>query len=211
VIVRLRLLVLDGADTSLRTGNAAAPAMSNCAPVLAAVKGASLREADIGPALDGGCPPERPHSSPARRSLPALEPVKNNPQKIDRRIECHAVSGCATSTAANHFSKNQPYDACMTHSSPTRTRIQSIDDRLARLRAERSRLAARASVSERKRDTRRKILIGAAVVAAVQNEGVPALRTLDALTRWMDTRLTRPHDRAVFDLPSPESPEPRRP
>jgi hypothetical protein len=98
----------------------------------------------------------------------------------------------------------------MRQPSPTRTRITSIDERLARLRAERSRLVARASVSERKRDTRRKILIGAAVLAAVQHDGVPALRTLEALTRWMDSHLTRPHDRAVFDLPESGSPESKR-
>ena len=85
---------------------------------------------------------------------------------------------------------------------PTRSRIESLDTRLARLRAERSRLVARANHTERKRDTRRKILIGGAVLAAVQHEGVPALRSLDALTRWMDQRLERPHDRAAFDLPA---------
>jgi hypothetical protein len=90
----------------------------------------------------------------------------------------------------------------MTQPSPTRTRIKSIDDRLARLRAQRSRLVARASVSDRKRDTRRKILIGGTVLAAVEHEGVPALRNPEALTRWLDGHLTRPHDRAVFDLPT---------
>lgn len=79
----------------------------------------------------------------------------------------------------------------MTQASPTGTRIKSIADRLARLPAERSRLVVRASVSERKRDTRRKILIGGAVLAAVQHEGVPALQNMDALARWMDSQLTR--------------------
>jgi hypothetical protein len=94
----------------------------------------------------------------------------------------------------------------MTHQSPARARIESIDERLARLRAERSRLVARASVSDRKRDTRRKILIGGAVLAAVTHEGVPELRSMAALTRWMDSRLSRPHDRDVFDLPTTDSP-----
>ncbi len=93
----------------------------------------------------------------------------------------------------------------MTQASPTRTRIKSIEDRLARLRAERSRLVARASMSERKRDTRRKILIGGAVLAAVQHEGIPPLRSMDALTRWMDSQLARPHDRAAFDLTASNS------
>ena len=56
-------------------------------------------------------------------------------------------------------------------------RIQSLDERLARLRMKKGRLLARAGQSERKRDTRRKILIGGAVLAAVDHEGVPALRT----------------------------------
>jgi hypothetical protein len=40
-------------------------------PVLAAVKGASLREAVTCPALDRGCAPEELPSSPARRRLPS--------------------------------------------------------------------------------------------------------------------------------------------
>jgi large subunit ribosomal protein L7/L12 len=79
-------------------------------------------------------------------------------------------------------------------------RIRAIDERLARLRAKRSRLAARVSHTERKRDTRRKILAGAAVLAAVEHNGIPALRNTRELLEWLDTRLTRPHDRAVFDL-----------
>jgi hypothetical protein len=79
-------------------------------------------------------------------------------------------------------------------------RIRSIDQRLARLRAERSRLVARVSSTERKRDTRRKIIVGAAVLAAVEHNGIPALRTTRELREWLDARLTRPHDRDVFDL-----------
>jgi large subunit ribosomal protein L7/L12 len=79
-------------------------------------------------------------------------------------------------------------------------RIRAIDERLARLRSERSRLAARMSHTERKRDARRKILFGAAMLAAVEHHGIPALRTTGELLEWLDARLTRPHDRAVFDL-----------
>jgi hypothetical protein len=79
--------------------------------------------------------------------------------------------------------------------------MQALDERLSRLRAERIRLAARVSQSERKRDTRCKILIGAAVLAAVDHEGVPVLRSQRELVQWLDGRLTRPHDRAVFELP----------
>ena len=81
-----------------------------------------------------------------------------------------------------------------------RSRIESVNQSLARLRAERSRLLARATQAERKRDTRQKILIGAAVLAAVLHEGVPPLRSFDDLLDWLEPRLTRPHDRAVFDF-----------
>ena len=82
-----------------------------------------------------------------------------------------------------------------------RSRIQSLDERLARLRAEKNRLVARAGHAERKRDTRRKILIGGAVLAAIDHEGVPAMRSVSELLHWLHDRLTRPHDRSAFDLP----------
>jgi hypothetical protein len=87
----------------------------------------------------------------------------------------------------------------------TQTRIQSLDERLARLRAEKIRLVARTNQTERKHDTRRKILIGGAILAAVEHEGVPSLRTKGELLRWLDARLTRPHDRTAFDLTSNEA------
>jgi len=88
----------------------------------------------------------------------------------------------------------------MLQSDRVRLRVQSIDERLARLRAERDRLAARANQAERKRDTRRKIVIGGAVLAALDHEGVPALLTRAELLLWLDEQLSRPHDRAAFDL-----------
>jgi hypothetical protein len=81
-----------------------------------------------------------------------------------------------------------------------RERIQTLDERLARLRAEKQRLLARASRTARTRDTRRKILVGGAVLAAVDHEGVPSLRSRADLLRWIDTQLTRPHDRGVFEF-----------
>jgi hypothetical protein len=88
----------------------------------------------------------------------------------------------------------------MSQSAKIHTRIQSLDEHLARLRARRDRLLARAGHAERKRDTRRKILIGGAVLAAIDREGVPTMRSTTELRRWLDARLARPHDRAVFDL-----------
>lgn len=88
----------------------------------------------------------------------------------------------------------------MSHPEKVRVRLQALDERLARLRSERERLAARASQAERRRETRRKIVIGGTVLAAVEHEGVPTLTTHADLVRWLDGQLSRPHDRAVFDL-----------
>ena len=90
----------------------------------------------------------------------------------------------------------------MPQSEKVRTQIHTLDERLARLRMAKQRLMARASQAERKRDTRRKILIGGAVLAAIEHEGVPRIETVAELVGWLDTRLMRPHDRAAFDLPS---------
>src|SRR5687767_9356587 len=82
-------------------------------------------------------------------------------------------------------------------------KLQNLDGRLARLRAERGRLVARASHAARTLDTRRKILVGAAVLTALElGSDVPAFSSTTDLTRWLEGRLTRPHDRAVFDLPT---------
>ena len=82
------------------------------------------------------------------------------------------------------------------------TRIRLLDERLARLRQERGRLAARASQADRRRDTRRKILVGATVLSAVEHGGVPAFTSIAELERWLDARLTRPYDRAAFGFPT---------
>ena len=88
----------------------------------------------------------------------------------------------------------------MSHSDKTRVKLKLIDERLARLRAEKDRLVARAGKAERRRDTRRKIVIGGTVLAAIEHEGVPNLRSQTELIRWLDEHLSRPHDRIVFDL-----------
>jgi hypothetical protein len=93
----------------------------------------------------------------------------------------------------------------MSSSEKVRARIRLLDERLARLRSEKERLEARASQAERRRATRRKIVIGGTVLAALEHEGVPAMRTEAELRRWLDTRLTRPHDRALFDLAAAKS------
>jgi hypothetical protein len=84
----------------------------------------------------------------------------------------------------------------------TQARIGAIDERLARLRAERERLVARSNRVERKRDTRQKIVLGGTVLAAIDHDGLPALRTRTDLMRWLDRHLERPQDRRVFELPA---------
>jgi hypothetical protein len=91
---------------------------------------------------------------------------------------------------------------CMGKPEQVRARITALNERVARLQAQKDRLLARASQAERKRDTRRKILIGGAVLAAIEHEGVPVLKSSNELLRWLDLRLTREHDRAAFDLPA---------
>jgi hypothetical protein len=90
----------------------------------------------------------------------------------------------------------------MPPSEKARERINLIDERLARLRAERERLVARTNRLERKRDTRRRIVLGGTVLAAIDHEGMPALRTQAELVQWLDARLDRPQDRRVFELPA---------
>ncbi|HSG01522.1 MAG TPA: hypothetical protein VLA20_10335 [Vicinamibacterales bacterium] len=63
----------------------------------------------------------------------------------------------------------------MSRADQVRERLQAIDERLARLRAEKERLVARANQTERRRQTRRKIVLGGTVLAAVEHEGCPRL------------------------------------
>ena len=58
----------------------------------------------------------------------------------------------------------------MSHPEKVRDRVRVIDERLARLRAEKDRLIARATQTERRRETRRKIVIGGTVLAALDRE-----------------------------------------
>ena len=85
-------------------------------------------------------------------------------------------------------------------------RISDLETKLKQLKVRQQRIAARAralaSRRARKDDTRRKILIGATVLARVDRD---ELDHAD-LQAWLDSHLTRDDDRALFDLP-PKSPE----
>lgn len=78
------------------------------------------------------------------------------------------------------------------------------EKRLAEHKARLRLLNAQAKAKEDKDENRRKILIGAAVLAAIRRPGPAGDEWREKITRQLDTFLTRPSDRAVmrplFDL-----------
>lgn len=79
-------------------------------------------------------------------------------------------------------------------------RIVALETRLRQLKCQQLRVEARrrhlAGRMERKADTRRKILVGAVVLAKVE-QGVLQDATLRG---WLDGALTREDDRRLFEL-----------
>ena len=73
-------------------------------------------------------------------------------------------------------------------------RLAKVREREAHLRRERDRLVARLQMSERKRDTRRKILLGSLVLAKLEES--PKLRAF--IERELPGFLVRAEDRALF-------------
>lgn len=84
-------------------------------------------------------------------------------------------------------------------------RISSLEQRLKQLNAQRTRLDQRRRAFEsrqtRKEDTRRKILIGALVLARIQQGRFSE----EELRSWLDEALTRSDDRALFGLSAPST------
>ena len=78
-------------------------------------------------------------------------------------------------------------------------RLKKAEEKLAKAAAHRDRLKAQISQQERKRDTRRKVLIGAAILAAIDEGTVKEKVIRSMLARY----LTRESDRALFDLDQP--------
>ncbi len=89
----------------------------------------------------------------------------------------------------------------MSDSSETPEGLTAAEKRLQQLKARQQRLDARLAYLEsaraRKDDTRRKILVGAILLAKVE-AGEFESRTL---RRWLDKALIRADDRALFSLP----------
>jgi len=80
-------------------------------------------------------------------------------------------------------------------------RIATLEDRLKQLKAKQHQIDTRRRTQEfkknRKEDTRRKILVGAVVLAKVDRGDLSGTQ----LRQWMAESLTRSDDRALFDLP----------
>lgn len=79
-------------------------------------------------------------------------------------------------------------------------RISALEDKLKQLKARQQRIDNRRRAFEsrkaRKADTRRKILLGAIVLARIEQG---RLQKAD-VNAWLDEALTRADDRALFDL-----------
>ena len=76
-------------------------------------------------------------------------------------------------------------------------RIRKLQEKQARVTAEIQRAKARQRQNQRKRDTRRKILLGAMLLDRIERGKVPE----KVVMADMDQFLTRDHERALFDLP----------
>jgi septal ring factor EnvC (AmiA/AmiB activator) len=79
--------------------------------------------------------------------------------------------------------------------------IASLEAKLKQAKAKKQQIEARKKAletrEERAKDTRRKILVGAAILAKVDRGEWPK----DKLLAMLDSALTRPDDRSLFDLP----------
>lgn len=76
-------------------------------------------------------------------------------------------------------------------------RLKKLEERREKIAAEIARVKAREATQIRKTDTRRKVLLGALVLAMVEKGEWPREKLDSALARF----LTRPQDRALFSLP----------
>ena len=80
-------------------------------------------------------------------------------------------------------------------------RIATLEDRLKQLKAKQHQVETRRRALEskksRKEDTRRKILVGAIVLAKVERGEFSDSK----LRQWLSESLTRPDDRELFELP----------
>lgn len=76
-------------------------------------------------------------------------------------------------------------------------RLDHLKQKRQQLNAQIQKMEAAEKVKERKRETRRKILIGACFLKKAREEN-----TMDMLIRQIDGYLSRDIDRVLFDLPA---------
>ena len=76
-------------------------------------------------------------------------------------------------------------------------RRRKLEEKQARIKAELQRLDARERETKRKRETRRKILLGAMVLDRIARGEVSETVVKADMDRFLD----RPQERALFDLP----------
>jgi len=81
--------------------------------------------------------------------------------------------------------------------------LKKLEQQMAALSDKMKRRKAKLASDERKRDTRRKVLVGAAMTKAAMSD--PTLR--DRIHDELNTQLTKPGDRELFDLPKIASPQ----
>ena len=86
-------------------------------------------------------------------------------------------------------------------------RIAALEAKLKQEKAKKQHIEARKRTMEAKKkrseDTRRKILVGAVILAKVEHGEWPQ----EKLLAMLDAALTRDDDRALFDLPAIQSPQ----
>ena len=86
-------------------------------------------------------------------------------------------------------------------------RIAALEAKLKQEKAKKQQIEARKRAMESKKkrseDTRRKILVGALILARVERGEWPQ----EKLLAMLDAVLTRDDDRALFDLPAIQSPQ----
>jgi len=79
-------------------------------------------------------------------------------------------------------------------------RIDALEQRLKQLKVKQQRMEARRRSLEsrrsRRNELRRKILVGAVVLAKVDEGAIP----LSTFREWMEGALTKDEDRALFDF-----------
>ena len=75
--------------------------------------------------------------------------------------------------------------------------LEKIEQQIAQLKAKRERMMALDAKKKRAEDTRKKVVIGAALLQAVKNGNL----TEEKLLEFLADHLTREHDRKLFNLP----------